>query len=251
MKLISWNVAGFRSCVKKGFTDFFRSVDADIVALQEVKATEEEIPFRPEGYMLYLNPAEKKGYSGTLVYTKQKPKSVTYGIGKDIHDHEGRVITLEYETFYLVNVYTPNSKKELLRLDYRMEFEDDFRDYLVTLDKIKPVIVCGDMNVAHEDIDIKNPKQNVRNAGFTIEERNKMTELLEAGFIDSFRFLHPNTVKYTWWSYLFKARERNAGWRIDYFLVSQKLKENMVSSSIYDDVMGSDHCPIGLDIDIS
>ena len=246
MKIISWNVGGFRACLKKGFEDFFKEENADIFCIQESKVILEELTFHPEGYEIYLNPAEKKGYSGTLVYTKVKPIEVFYGMNKEIHDHEGRIITLEYEAFYLVCVYVPNSKKELLRLDYRMTWEDDFRKYVSELKEKKSVIICGDMNVAHKEMDIKNPKQNERNAGFTLEEREKFTELLNSGFIDTYRLFYPNEVKYTWWSYLFKARERNAGWRIDYFLVSKDLKEKLKNATIYTEVLGSDHCPIGL-----
>lgn len=246
MKIISWNVGGFRACLKKGFEEFFKEENADIFCIQESKVTLEELTFHPEGYEIYLNPAEKKGYSGTLVYTKVKPIEVSYGMNKEIHDHEGRIITLEYEAFYLICVYVPNSKKELIRLDYRMTWEDDFRKYVNELKKKKSVIICGDMNVAHKEIDIKNPKQNERNAGFTLEEREKFTELLNLGFIDTYRLFYPNVVKYTWWSYLFKARERNAGWRIDYFLVSNDLKEKLKNATIYTEVLGSDHCPIGL-----
>ena len=246
MKIISWNVGGFRACLKKGFEEFFKEENADIFCIQESKVTLEELTFHPEGYEIYLNPAEKKGYSGTLVYTKVKPIEVSYGMNKEIHDHEGRIITLEYEAFYLICVYVPNSKKELIRLDYRMTWEDDFRKYVNELKKKKSVIICGDMNVAHKEMDIKNPKQNERNAGFTLEEREKFTELLNSGFIDTYRLFYPNEVKYTWWSYLFKARERNAGWRIDYFLVSKDLKEKLKNATIYTEVLGSDHCPIGL-----
>ena len=246
MKIISWNVGGFRACLKKGFEEFFNEENADIFCIQESKVTLEELTFHPEGYEIYLNPADKKGYSGTLVYTKVKPIEVSYGMNKEIHDHEGRIITLEYEAFYLICVYVPNSKKELIRLDYRMTWEDDFRKYVNELKKKKSVIICGDMNVAHKEIDIKNPKQNERNAGFTLEEREKFTELLNLGFIDTYRLFYPNEVKYTWWSYLFKARERNAGWRIDYFLVSNDLKEKLKNATIYTEVLGSDHCPIGL-----
>lgn len=246
MKIISWNVGGFRACLKKGFEDFFKEENADIFCIQESKVILEELTFHPEGYEIYLNSAEKKGYSGTLVYTKIKPIEVFYGMNKEIHNHEGRIITLEYEEFYLVCVYVPNSKKELLRLDYRMTWEDDFRKYVSELKEKKSVIICGDMNVAHKEIDIKNPKQNEKNAGFTLEEREKFTELLDSGFIDTYRLFYPNEVKYTWWSYLFKARERNAGWRIDYFLVSNDLKEKLKNATIYTEVLGSDHCPIGL-----
>lgn len=251
MKLISWNVNGLRACMKKGFEDFFREADADIFCVQETKLQEGQIDFCPEGYECYWNYAEKKGYSGTAVFTKKKPLEVVYGIGIDEHDHEGRVITLEYEDFYFVTVYTPNSQSELARLDYRMRWEDAFRDYLKELDAHKPVIVTGDMNVAHEEIDLKNPKTNKKNAGFTQEERDKFTELLDSGFVDSFRYFYPDkTGAYSWWSYRFKAREKDAGWRIDYFVVSERIKEQMKDALIYKEVMGSDHCPVGLEIDI-
>lgn len=248
MKLISWNVNGLRACMKKGFEDFFKESDADIFCVQETKLQEGQIDFCPEGYECYWNYAEKKGYSGTAVFTKKKPLEVVYGIGIDEHDHEGRVITLEYEDFYFVTVYTPNSQSELARLDYRMRWEDAFRDYLKELDAHKPVIVTGDMNVAHEEIDLKNPKTNKKNAGFTQEERDKFTELLDAGFVDSFRYFYPDkTGAYSWWSYRFKAREKDAGWRIDYFVVSERIKEQMKDALIYKEVMGSDHCPVGLE----
>ena len=251
MKLISWNVNGLRACMKKGFEDFFKEVDADIFCVQETKLQEGQIDFCPEGYECYWNYAERKGYSGTAVFTKKKPLEVIFGIGIDEHDHEGRVITLEYEDFYFVTVYTPNSQSELARLSYRMRWEDAFRDYLKELDAHKPVIVTGDMNVAHEEIDLKNPKTNRKNAGFTDEERDKFSELLAAGFVDSFRYFYPaKTDAYSWWSYRFKAREKNAGWRIDYFVVSDRLKEQMKDALIYKEVMGSDHCPVGLEIDI-
>lgn len=251
MKLISWNVNGLRACMKKGFEDFFKESDADIFCVQETKLQEGQIDFCPEGYECYWNYAEKKGYSGTAVFTKKKTLEVVYGIGIDEHDHEGRVITLEYEDFYFVTVYTPNSQSELARLDYRMRWEDAFRDYLKELDAHKPVIVTGDMNVAHEEIDLKNPKTNKKNAGFTQEERDKFTELLDAGFVDSFRYFYPDkTGAYSWWSYRFKAREKDAGWRIDYFVVSERIKEQMKDALIYKEVMGSDHCPVGLEIDI-
>ena len=251
MKLISWNVNGLRACMKKGFEDFFKEVDADIFCIQETKLQEGQIDFCPEGYECYWNYAERKGYSGTAVFTKKKPLEVIFGIGIDEHDHEGRVITLEYEDFYFVTVYTPNSQSELARLSYRMRWEDAFRDYLKELDAHKPVIVTGDMNVAHEEIDLKNPKTNRKNAGFTDEERDKFSELLAAGFVDSFRYFYPDkTDAYSWWSYRFKAREKNAGWRIDYFVVSDRLKEQMKDALIYKEVMGSDHCPVGLEIDI-
>lgn len=249
MKLISWNVNGLRACVKKGFEDFFKEADADIFCVQETKLQEGQIDFVPEGYECYWNYAEKKGYSGTAVFTKQHPLKVWNGIGMEEHDQEGRVITLEFEDFFFVTVYTPNSQSELKRLDYRMKWEDDFREYLQELDKEKPVIMTGDLNVAHEEIDLKNPKTNKKNAGFTQEERDKFTELLNAGFVDSFRYLNPELAgAYTWWSYRFKAREKDAGWRIDYFVVSERWKEKIKDALIYKTVMGSDHCPIGLEI---
>ncbi|MDY6047644.1 MAG: exodeoxyribonuclease III [Anaerobutyricum sp.] len=251
MKLISWNVNGLRACVKKGFEEFFKEADADIFCVQETKLQEGQIDFAPEGYHCYWNYAEKKGYSGTAVFAKEQPLNVTYGIGIEEHDHEGRVITLEYESFYFVTVYTPNSQTELARLDYRMQWEDDFRDYLKKLDEQKPVIMTGDLNVAHEEIDLKNPKTNKKNAGFTQEERDKFTELLNAGFVDSFRYFYPDLAgAYSWWSYRFKAREKDAGWRIDYFVVSERWAEKMEDAKIYKTVMGSDHCPVGLEIQI-
>ena len=247
MKLISWNVNGLRACMGKGFLDFLKASDADIVCLQETKMQREQADFIIDGYEEYWNSAEKKGYSGTAVFTKKPPLSVSYGIGIPEHDTEGRVITAEFPDFFLVNVYTPNSQQELARLPYRMQWEDAFRDYLKTLDQKKPLIVCGDMNVAHEEIDLKNPKTNRKNAGFTDEERQKMTELLSSGFIDTFRLLYPDTEGvYSWWSYRFHAREKNAGWRIDYFLVSDRLKDRVSDSRIDADVFGSDHCPIEL-----
>lgn len=249
MKLVSWNVNGLRACVKKGFLDYFKEVDADIFCVQETKLQEGQIDLDLEGYYDYWNYAEKKGYSGTAVFTKDKPLSIKYGLGIEEHDKEGRVITLEYEEFYLVNVYTPNSQRELARLDYRMIWEDDFREHLKELDKIKPVILCGDLNVAHKEIDLKNPSSNRKNAGFTDEERGKMTELLESGFIDSFRYFYPEKEDaYTWWSYITRARERNAGWRIDYFIVSEKLKDKLKDAQIHSEIMGSDHCPVFLEI---
>ena len=250
LKLISWNVNGIRACLNKGFDEFFKSVNADVFCIQETKCRPEQVEWLEyEGYMNYWNSAEKKGYSGTAVFTKIKPIAVTYGIGIEEHDHEGRVITMEYEDFYLVNVYTPNSKRELERLDYRQVWEDAMREYLLKLDKKKPVIMCGDLNVAHNEIDLANPKTNTQNAGFTIEERTKMTELLNAGFTDSYRYLYPEKEgKYTWWSYMRKSREKNIGWRIDYFIVSDRIKEKIKEANIYDDVLGSDHCPIGLEI---
>ena len=251
MKLISWNVNGLRAVMNKGFKEFFDSEDADVVCLQETKLQEGQIEYSPQNYFTYWNSAEKKGYSGTVVFTKEKPQKVSYGIGIEEHDKEGRVITLEYEKFYLVDCYTPNSQRELTRLEYRMKWEDDFRNYLINLNKSKPVIICGDLNVAHNEIDLKNPKTNRHNAGFTDEERGKMTELLESGFTDSFRYLYPDkTDTYSWWSYMFHAREKNAGWRIDYFIVSNELKEKIEDSKILTSVMGSDHCPVELDIKI-
>lgn len=250
-KLISWNVNGLRSCMGKGFMDFFDSVDADIFCLQEIKLSEGQIEWNKENYYSYWNYAEKKGYSGTAVFSKEKPLSVKYGIGIDENDHEGRVITLEFENFYMVTVYTPNSQRELTRLEYRMKWEDDFRNFLNDLRKTKPVVVTGDMNVAHKEIDLKNPKTNRKNAGFTDEERQKMTELLDSGFIDTFRYFYPDVEqKYSWWSYMFKSREKNAGWRIDYFLASKELEDRLISAEIHDKVLGSDHCPIELVIDL-
>lgn len=251
MKLISWNVNGLRACVNKGFKDFLTAADADVFSVQETKMQREQAEFAFEGYEEYWNSAEKKGYSGTAVFSKTKPLSVAYGLGIEEHDKEGRVITAEFEKFYLVNVYTPNAQRELTRLDYRMVWEDEFRKYVCALDEKKPVIICGDLNVAHNEIDLKNFKTNVGNAGFTYEERGKMTELLAAGFVDSFRYLYPDkTGAYSWWSYMFKAREKNAGWRIDYFLVSKKLADKIKDAVIYPEVMGSDHCPVGLILDI-
>ena len=249
MKLVSWNVNGIRSCIQKGFYDFIKNENADIYCIQETKMKEGQEDISIDGYDLYMNSADKAGYSGTAVYTKIKPLNVTYGIDIDEHDHEGRVITLEFEKFYLVCCYTPNSKRELERLDYRMKWEDDFRNYLKTLDKKKGVVLCGDLNVAHKEIDLKNPSSNHHNAGFTDEERNKMTELLDAGFVDSYRYFNPDkTDIYSWWSYMFHAREKNAGWRIDYFIVSEKLKDEMKNADIKTEVLGSDHCPITLEI---
>ena len=249
MKLISWNVNGIRAAIGKGFASFFEQVNADIFCIQETKMQEGQIDLNFAGYTTYLNSAIKKGYSGTAIFTKEKPLSVTYGIGKEEHDQEGRVITAEYKEFYLVNCYTPNSKRELERLDYRMVWEDEMRNYLKKLDATKPVILCGDLNVAHEEIDIKNPKTNHNNAGFTDEERNKMTELLTAGFTDSFRHLYPTkTDSYTWWSYMRDARSKNVGWRIDYFIVSNRIAPNIQEATIYSEIMGSDHCPVGLEI---
>lgn len=251
MKLISWNVNGLRSCMGKGFMDFFDASDADIFCLQETKISEGQVEWDKPGYYAYWNYAEKKGYSGTAVFSKIQPINVTYGMGIDEHDHEGRVITLEFENFFFVCVYTPNSKRELERLDYRMIWEDDFREYLLSLDKIKPVIVTGDMNVAHKEIDLKNYKTNHHSAGFTDEERAKMTCLLEAGFTDTYRYFYPDTTGiYSWWSYMFKSREKNAGWRIDYFLSSKRLDDRLTDAKIYTDILGSDHCPVGLEIDL-
>jgi len=248
MKLISWNVNGFRACLTKGFGDFFAQADADIFCIQETKMQPDQADFAPEGYFRYFHSAEKKGYSGTAVFTKTEPISVEFGI-HGTHTNEGRVITCEYEDFYFVCCYVPNAQNELKRIDYRMEFEDDMRGYLSELDKKKPVIYCGDLNVAHNEIDLKNPKSNVGNAGFSDEERGKFTELLGAGFADSFRTLYPERVEYSWWSYRFKAREKNIGWRIDYFVVSERLMERVKDSLIYTDILGSDHCPIGLVIE--
>lgn len=251
MKLISWNVNGIRACVGKGFLDFFNEIDADIFCIQESKMQEGQLELDLDGYYQYWNYAEKKGYSGTAIFTKKKPLSVINGMGREEHDNEGRLITLEYDDFYMITCYTPNSQNELKRLDYRMKWEDDFRAYLKNLEKTKPVIVCGDLNVAHKEIDLKNPKTNRKNAGFTDEERDKMTTLLESGFIDTFRYFYPNDEgRYSWWSYRFKAREKDAGWRIDYFLVSDVLKDKLKGADIHKFVMGSDHCPIELDIDL-
>lgn len=249
MKLISWNVNGIRACVQKGFLDFFKEVDADIFCIQESKLQEGQIELDLEGYNQYWNYAKKKGYSGTAIFTKHEPIEVTYGLGIEEHDQEGRVITLEFEQFYMVTVYTPNSQNELARLPYRMEWEEAFKDYLKKLDETKPVIVCGDLNVAHKEIDLKNPKTNKKNAGFTIEERTKFSELLENGFTDTFRYFYPDMEEiYSWWSYRFKAREKNAGWRIDYFLTSSSLDERLVGAKIHTEVLGSDHCPVELEI---
>ena len=248
MKFISWNVNGLRACVGKDFENQFKELDADFFCLQETKMQEGQLDLQFEGYESYWNYAEKKGYSGTAIYTKHKPLNVSYGMGVEEHDHEGRIITLEYDQFYLVTCYTPNSQTELKRLDYRMTWEDDFRKFLKSLDAKKPVVICGDLNVAHEEIDIKNPKTNRRNAGFTDEEREKMTILLNDGFTDSFRYLHPDEVTYSWWSYRFKAREKNAGWRIDYFLVSDRIKEQITEAKIHTEIMGSDHCPVEVDL---
>ncbi|MBE5933648.1 MAG: exodeoxyribonuclease III [Lachnospiraceae bacterium] len=251
MKFISWNVNGLRACMTKGFMDFFDKMDADFFCLQEIKLSEGQIEWEKEGYHAYWNYAEKKGYSGTAIFTKHEPISVAYGIGIDEHDHEGRVITLEYDDFYMVTCYTPNSQNELARLDYRMVWEDDFRAYLNDLKAKKSVLICGDLNVAHKEIDLKNPKTNRRNAGFTDEEREKMTVLLESGFIDTFRHFYPDmTDIYSWWSYRFKAREKNAGWRIDYFLASEDLKDKLKSAAIHTDILGSDHCPVEVTVEL-
>lgn len=249
MKLISWNVNGLRAVVGKGFVDIFNALDADVFCLQETKLQAGQIELDLPGYEQYWNYAERKGYSGTAVFTRIKPLSVTYGMGIETHDTEGRMITLEYETFYLVNVYTPNSKDGLARLPYRMEWEDDVRAYLKKLEQTKPVVLCGDLNVAHEEIDLKNPKTNRTNAGFSDEERAKMTEMLSEGFIDTFRYFYPDkTGEYSWWSYRFNARKNNAGWRIDYFIVSEALKDRLVSASIHQEIFGSDHCPVELEL---
>lgn len=250
MKLISWNVNGLRACVQKGFLDFFKEIDADVFCLQETKLQEGQIDLDLEGYHQFWNYAEKKGYSGTAIFTKQEPLSVSYGIGIEEHDHEGRVICAEFEKFFVVVCYTPNSQNELQRLDYRMTWEDAFRAYLKNLEKTKPVILCGDLNVAHKEIDLKNPKTNRHNAGFTDEERGKMTELLDSGFVDTFRLKYPDMENiYSWWSYRFKAREKNSGWRIDYFIVSEALKNSVKDATIHTDIFGSDHCPVGLVIE--
>ncbi len=252
MKFISWNVNGLRACKDKGFIDAFKQLDADFFCLQETKMQAGQLDLSFDGYESYWNYAEKKGYSGTAIYTRHKPLSVTYGIGIEHHDKEGRVITLEMPDFFLVTVYVPNSQDELRRLDYRMTWEDDFRAYLLSLDARKPVIVCGDLNVAHQEIDLKNPKTNRRNAGFTDEERAKFTELLAAGFTDTFRYFHPDQKDiYSWWSYRFRAREKNAGWRIDYFLVSKRLDEKLVSAGIHTEIYGSDHCPVEVVLDLT
>ena len=249
MKLISWNVNGLRAVMNKGFNDFFESIDADIFCIQETKCQKNQIDLEFKGYTSYWNSAEKKGYSGTAIFTKIKPEKVSYGIGIEEHDQEGRVITLEFKNFYLINCYTPNSGRELARLDYRMVWEEEFKKYLKKLDENKPIIVCGDLNVAHKEIDLKNPKTNKKNAGFTDEEREKMTKLIETGFTDTFRYLYPDKENaYTWWSYMGHAREKNVGWRIDYFLTSNRIKKQIQEAYIFDKVLGSDHCPIGLEI---
>ena len=249
MKLISWNVNGLRAIMGKNFMEFFKEIDADCFCLQETKLQEGQIEMNLPGYHQYWCYADKKGYSGTAIFTKKEPLSVRYGIGIDEHDHEGRVITLEFEDFYLITVYVPNSQDELRRLDYRMKWEDDFKAYLKELEKTKPVIFCGDLNVAHKEIDLKNPKTNRRNAGFTDEERGKMSALLDDGFIDTFRYFYPEEVVYSWWSYRFRAREKNTGWRIDYFICSEALKDRLKDAKIHTEVMGSDHCPVELDIE--
>ena len=250
MKLISWNVNGFRACLGKGFAEFFKGADADIIGIQETKMQPGQAEFDAPGYHQYWHSAEKKGYSGTAVFTKQEPLSVRYGIGIPEHDTEGRAITLEFEDFYFLCVYTPNAQRELARLDYRMTWEDALRGYITELDRIKPVVYCGDLNVAHEEIDLKNPKSNRHSAGFSDEERGKFSELLAAGFTDTFRALYPNRVEYSWWSYMMKAREKNVGWRIDYFVVSNRLFEKVKDSFILGEIMGSDHCPVGIELDI-
>ncbi len=250
MKFISWNVNGFRACLNKGFGDFFKSEDADFFSIQESKMQPGQAEFETEGYHQYWYSAEKKGYSGTAIFTKHEPISVRYGLGIDEHDHEGRAITLEYENFYLLNVYTPNSQRELTRLDYRMTWEDALRNYMMELDKVKPVIYCGDLNVAHEEIDLKNPKTNHFSAGFTDEERGKFSELLASGFADTFRSLYPDKVEYSWWSYMFQSRQKNVGWRIDYFVVSNRILDKVKEAKIHTEIMGSDHCPVSIEIDI-
>lgn len=250
MKFISWNVNGFRACLGKGFADYFAQSGSDMFCLQESKMQPGQADFTPDGYHEYWNSAEKKGYSGTAIFTKNKPINVSFGIGIEEHDHEGRVITAEYEKFYLVTCYTPNSQRELTRLEYRMTWEDAFADYLAALDQTKPVILCGDLNVAHKEIDLKNPKTNTKNAGFTDQERDKMTALLGRGFVDSFRHLYPDAAdKYTWWSYMRQSRDRNIGWRIDYFLVSERIASNIVSAGIDAEILGSDHCPVTLEME--
>lgn len=251
MKLISWNVNGLRACLKKGFLEYFNNVEADVFSIQESKLQEGQVDLKLEGYYQYWNYAEKKGYSGTAIFTKKKAIKEIYGIGIEEHDKEGRVITLEMDNCFIVNVYTPNSKRELERLEYRMKWEDDFRNYLKELEREKPVILCGDLNVAHKEIDLKNPKTNKKNAGFTDEERGKMTELLSSGFIDTFRLIYSEVEgKYSWWSYMRKARENNSGWRIDYFIISEILKEKVIKAEIHSEIFGSDHCPVLLEIDI-
>ena len=250
MKFISWNVNGLRACAGKGFADAFAALDADFFCLQETKMQEGQLDMQFPGYQSYWNYADKKGYSGTAIYTRHTPLNVTRGIGIDEHDHEGRVVTMEMQEFFLVCCYTPNSQDGLRRLDYRMKWEDDFRNYLMRLDAVKPVVLCGDLNVAHEEIDLKNPKTNRKNAGFTDEERQQMTTLLSSGFIDTFRTLYPEQVTYSWWSYRFQARQKNAGWRIDYFIISERLRSRLHDAKIHTDILGSDHCPVELDLDL-
>ncbi len=250
MKFISWNVNGFRACLNKGFGDFFANEDADFFSIQESKMQPGQAEFDTPNHHQFWYSAEKKGYSGTAIFAKREPISVKYGLGIDEHDHEGRAITLEYENFYLLNVYTPNSQRELTRLDYRMTWEDALRNYMMELDKVKPVIYCGDLNVAHEEIDLKNPKTNHFSAGFTDEERGKFSELLNSGFSDTFRSLYPDKVEYSWWSYMFQARQKNVGWRIDYFVVSNRIMDKVKEAKIHTEIMGSDHCPVSIEIDI-
>ncbi len=250
MKFISWNVNGFRACLNKGFEEFFNNENADFFCIQETKMQPGQAEFNPDGYYQYWYSAEKKGYSGTAIFAKKEPISVWYGLDIEKHDHEGRAITLEYDNFYLLCVYTPNSQRELTRLEYRQEWEDDLREYIKSLDSTKPVIYCGDLNVAHQEIDLKNPKTNHHSAGFTDEERNKFTELLNSGFSDTFRTLYPEKIEYSWWSYMFHAREKNVGWRIDYFVVSDRIMPRVKESRIYTQIMGSDHCPVGIEIEI-
>ena len=250
MKFISWNVNGFRACLNKGFSDFFATDDADFFSIQESKMQPGQAEFDTPNHHQFWYSAEKKGYSGTAIFAKREPISVRYGLGIDEHDHEGRAITLEYDTFYLLNVYTPNSQRELTRLDYRMTWEDALRSYMIELDKVKPVIYCGDLNVAHEEIDLKNPKTNHFSAGFTDEERGKFSELLASGFSDTFRSLHPDKVEYSWWSYMFQSRAKNVGWRIDYFVVSNRILDKVKEAKIHTEIMGSDHCPVSIEIDI-
>ena len=250
MKFISWNVNGFRACLNKGFDEFFKNEDADFFSIQESKMQPGQAEYNPDGYYQYWYSAEKKGYSGTAIFAKHEPISVKFGLGIDEHDHEGRAITLEYDNFYLLNVYTPNSQRELTRLDYRMTWEDALRNYMIELDKKKPVIYCGDLNVAHEEIDLKNPKTNHFSAGFTDEERGKFTELLNSGFSDTFRSLYPEKVEYSWWSYMFQARQKNVGWRIDYFVVSNRILDKVKEAKIHTEIMGSDHCPVSIEINI-
>ena len=251
MKLISWNVNGIRACLTKGFTDFFEAVNADVFCIQETKCQEGQVDLKFDGYYSFWNSAERKGYSGTAIFCKNKPLNVTYGIGIEEHDKEGRVITVEFEKYYVVTIYTPNSKRGLERLEYRQVWEDEVRKYLLNLKNKKPVIMCGDLNVAHKEIDLKNPKTNRGNAGFTDEEREKMTNLLDVGFVDTYRYLYPDKEEaYSWWSYMGRAREKNIGWRIDYFIVSDDIKDKIKDAMIYPDVFGSDHCPVGLEIDL-